>query len=291
MIRWTASGAVSFPRAVQIRVQHSYPNRIRAGAPSPERSLTTEELKRNIRHFTEHMNTPRTVPCTRLILSGAALMQRSDLREVLQYAKQMGIVRVILHVPAVDLPRLPSDLLTSNDTVVVAITVAELDKLESNAHQIHAQPFAWIANLQLFEQTVQHLTQFIACICPLRPQRLVMTYPFPPVNERDALPMPARIVDAIQDIVPRLQERQIPLSIKGLPACYLGDLQGNISKTTNRWYVDAAHQCEQALMFFPRVVSFYKGDACRFCTADAYCDGYFQQHLSRPGMPPLQPLS
>jgi hypothetical protein len=55
--------------------------------------------------------------------------------------------------------------------------------------------------------------------------------------------------------------------------------------------VDADHQLEGALLFFPDVVAFFKGEDCRFCRCDTKCDGFFATYLRRPGFPPLSPLS
>ena len=78
MLRWTAAGAVSTPTWVQIRVQRSYPGRIRAGAPTPTRSMSPEELAENIRHFTQGLQGTRSVPCTGLVLSGVGVARRED---------------------------------------------------------------------------------------------------------------------------------------------------------------------------------------------------------------------
>jgi hypothetical protein len=78
--------------------------------------------------------------------------------------------------------------------------------------------------------------------------------------------------------------------IKGLAACHLGDQAHRLAKTENRYYVDADHQQDQALLFFPDVVRFFKDDACRYCNLDGACDGFFATYLRRPGFPPLQPI-
>jgi hypothetical protein len=44
------------------------------------------------------------------------------------------------------------------------------------------------------------------------------------------------------------------------------------------------------MMFFPDVVRFFKGDACRFCALDGECDGFFATYLRRPGFPSLEPI-
>ena len=63
-----------------------------------------------------------------------------------------------------------------------------------------------------------------------------------------------------------------------------------VRKSQNRWYVDADHQKEAALLFFPGVVTFAKGDVCRFCAADGACDGALPAWAGRPGNPPLRPF-
>ena len=69
MLRWTAAGAVSEPTAVQIRLSPRYPGRVRAGAPSPQRSLTEEEVDDNVRWFVAERVGPRTPACTTVVLS------------------------------------------------------------------------------------------------------------------------------------------------------------------------------------------------------------------------------
>jgi hypothetical protein len=54
--------------------------------------------------------------------------------------------------------------------------------------------------------------------------------------------------------------------------------------------VDADHQCDEALLFFPDVVAFHKDEVCRFCPGDSACDGFFATYLRRAGFPPLRPL-
>jgi hypothetical protein len=97
-------------------------------------------------------------------------------------------------------------------------------------------------------------------------------------------------LQAIKQVVPMLQAAGVRVDIKGLPACYLGEFSPLLRRTVNRWYVDADHQLGKALMFFPDVVAFYKEEDCRFCTADAQCDGFFATYLRRPNFPPLHPI-
>ena len=95
MIRWTTGGAVSNPTTVQVRVQRSYPGRIRAGAPVPTRSMSPEEVETNVRWFTEGLDTPRSAPCTALVMSGVGVGQRRDTPTAIALGRQLGIERVI----------------------------------------------------------------------------------------------------------------------------------------------------------------------------------------------------
>jgi hypothetical protein len=52
--------------------------------------------------------------------------------------------------------------------------------------------------------------------------------------------------------------------------------------------VDADHQLDEALLFYPDVVAFTKTDVCRFCSADSTCDGFFATYLRRDGFPALK---
>ena len=62
-------------------------------------------------------------------------------------------------------------------------------------------------------------------------------------------------------MVPLLTQAGVQVDLKGLPSCYLGELAALNRRSANRWYVDADHQLDQALMFFPDVVSFHKDEA------------------------------
>ena len=101
MIRWTAAGAVSTPTTVQIRVQRSYPGRIRAGAPVPTRSMSRGELLDNLRYFTEGLEGPHPA------VLGARFVgcRRGHVRTFLRplSARSLGIAWVVMHVGGEDL--------------------------------------------------------------------------------------------------------------------------------------------------------------------------------------------
>ena len=120
---------------------------------------------------------------------------------------------------------------------------------------------------------------------------MTFTYPFPiNGNEATTAPSPIRVVAALGPALSTLDQAHVEARIKGLPACHLGTDAQRLGKTSNRFYVDADHQMDQALVFFPDVVSFFKDDACRFCSANDACDGFFATYLRRPGFPPLSPI-
>jgi hypothetical protein len=120
---------------------------------------------------------------------------------------------------------------------------------------------------------------------------MTFTYPFPiNGNEATTAPSPARVLQALRPALSTLDAAGVEVQIKGLAACHLGDQAHRLGRTHNRYYVDADHQEDQALMFFPDVVRFHKAEACRFCALDASCDGFFSTYLRRAGFPPLKPI-
>ena len=70
MITWTPSGLVRTPSTVQIRCMQNAPKEFKAGAPNPLRSMNTQEFRDNLQYFRFGLDTPRTIPCTSLTLSG-----------------------------------------------------------------------------------------------------------------------------------------------------------------------------------------------------------------------------
>ena len=121
------------------------------------------------------------------------------------------------------------------------------------------------------------------------------TFPFPVDGQAEDIAPAPRAVAALAPAVRLFTDAGIRVWIKGLPGCYLAspggpDLASLIHRSANRWYVDADHQRERALMFFPDVVAFFKEDTCRYCALDWRCDGFFATFLRRPGFPPLVPI-
>ncbi len=266
MLTFTSSGAVQAPTTVQIRVTRSFPGRVAAGAPAPERSLSDDELRANLRYFTEGLKGPRTRPCTALVLSGLQLGERDALANLVAEGRQLGLERVTLHLGRGDRERFAGSAL-SGVVDAVAVTVqqdSDIDDLAALA------PLFRTAVLLLDEQTLPNLPRFTERLAGVGPDRIVFTWPFPPSK-----PPPAadEVVAKLRAAVAPLLAANVGWGVKGLPACTLGDLSERLWRSGNRWYVDASHQLDRALLFFPDVVRFGKDDECRYCSADARCDG------------------
>jgi hypothetical protein len=294
MIRWTAAGAVPTPTTVQIRVQRSYPGRIRAGAPVPTRSMSREELLENLRYFTEGLNGPRTQPCTGLVLSGVGVASRPDIPEAITVARSLGIDWIVLHVGGEDLGDLePARFVGLVDTLVTPVQpeTGALVNVCEVITQARAQGLRVAANTVLTANALPALARAARPLAKAAPDTMTFTYPFPiNGNEATSAPNPGRAMSALRPALATLDRANVKVQIKGLPACHLGPDAHRLGRTSNRYYVDADHQRGQALVFFPDVVRFHKDDACRFCSLDEACDGFFSTYLRRPGFPPLSPV-
>jgi hypothetical protein len=296
MLSWTTTGAVEKPTSLQIRVQRSYPGRIRAGAPEPTRSMSAEEVVANIRHFTAEQQGPRGVPCTALVLSGVGVTAREDAPAALALARELGIRRVILHAGGEDLDHL--DVAAWAGRLDVLVLPLQPDAvgggLVAGTRAVRAAREAGVrvsVNTVLDPRAVDRLDAVARSISRVRPDEVTFSYPFPINGGEGADPSPIpRTVAALQGAVDVLAALGITPRIKGLPACYLGRVRPFLGRSANRWYVDADHQRDRALLFFPEVVSFTKEELCRFCACDDRCDGFFATYLRRPGFPPLDPI-
>jgi hypothetical protein len=294
MLSWTEAGAVKRPTTLQIRVQRRYPGRVRAGAPTPTRSLSRAEILANLRHFTEGQRGPRTTPCTALVLSGVGLLSSADTRPVLTQARSLGIEHVVLHADAEDL----ADFAAEPWRGLVNVLVVPLQPdgshgLEEGADAVAACRAAGVAvavNTVLSAAALGYLERVAQIAAGLAPDSCTFSFPFPTGANQVPPPAPALLLPALKRAVATLEAVGAEPRIKGLPACYLGSLAEHLGPSSNRFYVDADHQLHQALMFFPHVLSFHKGDACRFCSRDSRCDGFFAEWLRLPGFPPLEPL-
>ncbi len=294
MLTWTGSGAVERPRVVQIRVQRSYPGRVRAGAPVPTRSMTGDEVVDNLRYF--QSGGPRGATMTGLVLSGVGVASRPDLPEMIAAARALGIVRITLHagvedldsfvpgalgVDLVTLPLQPSESGPSLTAGVRALSACNAAKLVASSNTVLDA-----GSLPLLDAVARAAARSGS-------SGHTFTFPFPVDGGAPSeLPPAARAVAALASAVRILDDAGVPCVIKGLPGCYLASEPGaglatKVRRSANRWYVDADRQKDRAILFFPDVVSFAKDDACRFCPMDGACDGFFAPYLRRPGFPRL----
>ena len=286
MLRWTPRGAVSLPTTLQIRLEQAYPGRIRAGAPVPSRSLTPSELQHNLRHFTEGQQGPRTRPCSGLVLSGAGVVQRPDLPEALSLARRLGMKRVVAHLEVDDLHGAGLAALPSLDRLVLPVRgsigplrAALEGPLAGRDVVVHA----------ILEPSLLPLAkELLACLLAARPAGVAWTFPYP--GTPGPWLRPDEAVASISPVLDRLEAAKVPSWVNGLPACLLGRHAKTLRRAANRWYVDADRQAGAALLFFPDVLAFHKSESCRFCAADAVCDGFFKEWLQQPGWPGLTPL-
>ncbi len=293
MLAWTPAGAVPRPRTLQIRLHRGYPDRVPAGAPPPSRSLSTEEVAANLRWFTAAST--RGLPVDALVLSGHGVPARPDLVELLALARGLGVGRVILHVGLEDLAGLAP--IAGVDRYVLPVRLgpggAEPVALAAALDGARRAGVPIDANIPLVTTALPFAATAAALARDGGAASVTFTYPFPPGDlppeGQGPPPVPAAVA-ALVAALPEVEGRGPAVSVKGLPACWIPAHARLVRKSQNRWYVDADHQKDAALLFFPSVVSFAKADACRFCAADGACDGFFPAWGGRPGNPPLRPF-
>ncbi len=297
MLTWTHAGAVQRPTTLQIRVQRAYPGRIRAGAPVPTRSMTADELIDNLSWFTEGMRGPRAAPCDTLVLSGVGVASRDDVPALIDRARDQGVETVVLHAGTEDLERFDGSRFSGRvDRIVVPVQPGPGGGVLQQGRRViracQAQGLAVIASTQLSVLALPQLEAVGRVLAAAGPASAVFTYPFPIAgNTASEVSGVRATVQALSRVVPALERAGLRVDLKGLPACYLGGLASRLRRTSNRYYVDADHQRDHALRFFPDVVAFTKSEACRFCPADDRCDGFFATYLRRSGFPALEPVS
>lgn len=257
----------------------------------PTRSMPTEDVERNLRFFTG--GGPRVTPIDALVLSGVGAASRPDLSRLCDTARALGVRRITLHAGVEDLDALRVEALPV-DLVVLPLQPAEAyATLAAGARVLEAcrdRGLAAATNTVLTPAALPLLAAAARAATVGRVQSHGFTFPFPVDGQAEDVPPAPRAVAALRPVVAALEATGARVWIKGLPACYLGDLARLVHRSANRWYVDADHQEGKALMFFPDVVTFYKEEACRFCALDGRCDGFFATFLRRPGFPPLAPI-
>lgn len=286
-VRWTRWGAVALPKTLQVRIDPVFAGRMRAGAPAPPRSLTPDEFRANLTYFASPG--PRGRPVSGVVVSGIPagdpVAGTAWIAEGLVEARRASVRHVTIHADRALLAAFGGSALEPVvDTIAVAVREAEPLRVPG-ATAVHAI-------VPLEADTVALLPEVLRTVRAAGVARIVLTWPFPGSGAE-----PASVVD----LLPRLRAALPVLdgatwSLKGLPACAITELLPEeilgryISRSANRWYVDAAHQRADALLFLPEVVRFTKRESCRFCALDGPCDGVAEAWLARGLVGPLLPV-
>jgi len=260
---------VASPRTLQLRVGCAEPGALRAGAPVPSRDLTESEILENLEHFTIGRDTPRTRPCSRLALSGVSGMELAP--RILHRARELGIEQIVLH------GRCPS---LERGVDAVALRVGAVEAIEASP----AAP--WIAVVPLDSLGVAALGELVPRLVVAAPRNIVLAWPLP--GHGQSLPPLREAILRAREALESLVAAGVPTSIRGLPPCVDGSSDG---RTANRFYVDADHQLDEALLFVPDVVQYLKPDSCRSCARSTVCDGVPRDWLEHGVVGPLEPIS
>lgn len=254
--------------------------------------MPTAEVLANLVWFADPGTRGRR--CESLVLSGVGVAARPDLGEICAEARARGYARITLHAGVEDLDAIgPRGLPV--DQLVLPLQPSEAGAtLASGARLLLAcrdRGVSVVANTVLAPAVLPMLAAVARVVVAAGVSGYTLTFPFPVDGAPASTVAPApRVVAALARVVPSLRDAGVAVAIKGLPVCYLGDLGASARRSANRWYVDADHQRDRALLFFPDVVAFHKEDICRFCPADPRCDGFFSTYLRRPGFRPLVPV-
>lgn len=259
-LKWTSRGAVLAPATLQIRLSPHFPGRVAAGAPWPARSMADDEVDANVRLFATPG--PRGRPISGLVLSG---LDR-DVTDRIAHARALGVARVVVHAES-------GQVVSGADVVTVAVrSVADAARVRGG-----------VAVVPLEQEVLARLADIVAV---LDAERIVLTWPFPVAGQAPP-PRADAVVSALAGVLPGMGRE---VEAKGIPRCVLAGLPVRVSRTSNRWYVDADHQRERALLFVPDVLQLAKREACRFCTEDPSCDGVAERWLELGLAGPLLPL-
>ena len=117
--------------------------------------------------------------------------------------------------------------------------------------------------------------------------RLVLTWP---LVAKEVPPHVQSILERLDGVIRACDVAQIPVGLKGFPLCVLGEYSSRAWRSKNRYYVDAGHQLENALLFFPDIIQLQKLDRCRQCIVSHQCDGIPPQWLALGLTGPIEPV-
>lgn len=271
MIHWTKAGIVPSPKTVQIRITGSHLSALKAGAPMTQQILSPEAFLENLQYFRIGLDGPRSIPCTSLTLSGLP-------HDTVPYLSHLQTVKFDYVVAHIDHASVDWHMLHPFDQQIHRFAIPiQKEALES----LYKIPTWALLKSTFILVLTSDLPDIFKEIQHSLPQwhSLVFSYPFPLGTQSSWSPQDCQNWLIQQQTF--LQNLPYAPIIKGLPSCLMQSPFVLHSKTSNRWYVDNAHQQTQALLFFPDITCFYKDDQCRYCRFDQQCDGFFTEYLSR----------
>lgn len=274
-LRWTHRGAVALPETLQVRVAPLFVGRLPAGAPEPARALAAEEVAANVRWFTDPG--PRGRPVSGLVLSGLP-EDPAPLAVPVADGRARSLRVVVAHVDGPQVPAFRASPLAPlvDRWVVVARRAADVVADVEVVVPLEAEVLAEVGAIAAAASGVR---------------RLVLTWPYPR-GDRFVPPPISAVLGAVRGALPHLA--RIEWTLKGLPACLTADVDPGLvdrsARASNRWYVDAEHQRERALLFQPDVLQLAKQEACRFCAVDPRCDGVAERWLRGGLVPSFLPI-
>ncbi len=276
MLRWTAAGAVTFPETLQLRLAKQHPDRIQVGAPRPSKQLSIAAVEENFHYFCKTLDSTRTKPCSALTLTGLQDETEASLTEIDTLIRQYSFSYVTCHIDIKSQSIIHK--LSSLNRISVAIqNPRQLDQYQFSLFAPHQLRFTIVLN----RSNLQSLRSIYQALQPYSDSHIHFLYPFPLSKTIiQNAPSPVALEAALQELPDEI-------SVSGIPPCLTK--RANLKQTSNRWYVDADHQKEKALLFFPDLLRYYKSDSCRFCKLNTQCDGFFRQYLTESVQ--LRPLS
>lgn len=273
-LRFTKSGAVESPQVLQIRVTQRFPGRMSAGAPEPRRSLSHEECVANLKYFSEGMRGPRTLPCTALVISGADWEDAAFHRGTVVAARGLGYRQITLHASVDTLQTVVnSELNGMIDALGLSSHGAVSKKALQSLRGLHGPdgaPLHVSAVKSLNQQALASIDEDVGQFIEAGVARIVLTWP---LVSAEPPPHASQVLERIHGVIQACDAAGVPVGVKGFPLCVLGTHLKRAWRSKNRFYVDAEHQRDNALLFFPEVIQLQKLDRCRQCAVSHKCDG------------------
>ncbi len=282
MLRWTTSGAVAAPATVQIRLTPSYLGRVVAGAPLPARALTHDELLENLYYFVKGRVGPRTRGCDAVVLSGLDDAEPDALASALADARRWGLRRAVVHAGTSE-GALVERLGPLADVLVRVISSPGPAVERAGAKCLHLA-------VPLRRPVLDQLDDIVDRLIARPADLVVLTWPYP---GGEPPPVASECAPRVGEAICRLAEHGMDVGLKGLPVCLLSPEHRTAARSWrsgNRWYVDAEHQKDDALLFFPQVVQLTRPDSCRFCVAAGHCDGVAEEWYDAGLVGCLEPI-